>query len=181
MTDIEYMQMAIELAKKGCGWVNPNPMVGAVIVNDGKIIGQGYHKKYGEFHAERNAIENCQTSTIGATLYVTLEPCCHYGKTPPCTEAIIESGICRVVIGSSDPNPLVAGKGAEILRSHGIEVTESVLKDECDSLNKSFFSLYSNWNALCGHEICHDFRWENCYPHRQIQVDYWESSKTSRS
>lgn len=139
MKDIKYMQMAIELAKKGCGWVNPNPMVGAVIVNDGKIIGQGYHKKYGELHAERNAIENCQTSTIGATLYVTLEPCCHYGKTPPCTEAIIESGICRVVIGSSDPNPLVAGKGAEILRSHGIEVTESVLKDECDSLNKSFF------------------------------------------
>jgi diaminohydroxyphosphoribosylaminopyrimidine deaminase/5-amino-6-(5-phosphoribosylamino)uracil reductase len=139
MTDIEYMQAANKLAWKGCGWVNPNPMVGAVIVKDNKIIGHGYHQKYGTLHAERNAIASCESSPAGATLYVTLEPCCHYGKTPPCTEAIIESRIRRVVIGSSDPNPLVAGKGIEILRSHGIEVTESVLKDECDSLNKSFF------------------------------------------
>lgn len=139
MTDIEYMQAAIKLAWKGCGWVNPNPMVGAVIEKDNKIIGHGYHQKYGTLHAERNAIASCESSPAGATLYVTLEPCCHYGKTPPCTEAIIESRIRRVVIGSFDPNPLVAGKGIEILRSHGIEVTESVLKDECDSLNKSFF------------------------------------------
>ncbi len=124
MTDIEIMQLAVELARKGSGWVNPNPMVGAVIVKDNKIIGQGYHQKYGALHAERNAIASCETSPKGATLYVTLEPCCHYGKTPPCTEAIIESGIRRVVIGSSDPNPLVAGKGVKFLRSQGIEVTE---------------------------------------------------------
>lgn len=139
MEEIEYMGLAIQLAKQGCGWVNPNPMVGAVIVKDGKIIGQGYHKKYGEPHAERNALANCQTSATGATLYVTLEPCCHHGRTPPCTEAIIESGINRVVVGSSDPNPLVAGKGITTLRSHGIEVIENVAKDECDKLNESFF------------------------------------------
>ncbi len=139
MDEIEYMRLAIQLARQGCGWVNPNPMVGAVIVKDGKIIGQGCHKKYGERHAERNALANCQTSTIGATLYVTLEPCCHHGRTPPCTEAIIESGIRRVVVGSSDPNPLVAGEGIAILHSHGIEVIENVAKDECDKLNESFF------------------------------------------
>lgn len=139
MTDTEYMSLAVELAKKGCGWVNPNPMVGAVIVRDGQIIGQGYHEKYGALHAERNALASCESSPAGATIYVTLEPCCHYGKTPPCTNAILESGIRRVVIGSRDPNPQVSGKGIAILRSHGIEVTENRLKDECDALNQSFF------------------------------------------
>lgn len=139
MTDTTYMELALTLAEKGCGWTNPNPMVGAVIVKDGVIIGQGYHEKYGELHAERNALKNCSVSPEGATIYVTLEPCCHYGKTPPCTEAIIQSGIHRVVIGSSDPNPLVAGKGVQILRSHGIEVTEGVLKEQCDALNQVFF------------------------------------------
>ncbi|KPU44005.1 riboflavin biosynthesis protein RibD [Oxobacter pfennigii] len=139
MTDIEYMKLAIKLAKKGCGWVNPNPMVGAVIVKDGNVIGKGYHQKYGELHAERNAFASCKTSPSGATIYVTLEPCCHYGKTPPCTDAILNSGIRRVVIGSCDPNPLVAGKGIKLLRSRGIEVTEGILKDECDTLNESFF------------------------------------------
>lgn len=144
MDELEYMRLAIELARKGCGWVNPNPMVGAVIVKDGRIIGQGYHRKCGELHAERNALADCRTSAAGATLYVTLEPCCHYGRTPPCTEAIIESGINRVVIGSSDPNPLVSGKGVAILRSHGIEVTEHVAKEECDKLNESFFHYIQN-------------------------------------
>lgn len=139
MTDTEYMKLALQLAKKGCGWVNPNPMVGAVIVKDDRIIGQGYHSKYGMFHAERNAIASCEVSPEYATIYVTLEPCCHYGKTPPCTDAIVESGIRRVVIGSSDPNSLVAGKGIQTLRSYGIEVTENILKDECDALNRSFF------------------------------------------
>ncbi len=144
MNDTEYMRLAIQLARQGCGWVNPNPMVGAVIVKDGRMIGQGYHKKYGELHAERNALADCQVSAVGATLYVTLEPCCHHGKTPPCTEAIIESGISRVVVGSSDPNPLVAGKGIAILHSHGIEVIEHVAKDECDKLNESFFYYIQN-------------------------------------
>ena len=97
MTDQEYMLRAIQLAKKGEGWTNPNPMVGAVIVKDGRIIGEGYHKKCGELHAERNAIASLTESAEGATIYVTLEPCCHYGKTPPCTEAIIEQKIKKVV------------------------------------------------------------------------------------
>lgn len=139
MIDEKYMQMALNLAKKGCGFVNPNPMVGAVIVKDGNVIGQGYHEKYGQLHAERNALANCMVSPKGGTLYVTLEPCCHYGKTPPCTEAIIKSGIKHVVIGSLDPNPLVSGKGIMILRQHGIEVIENVLKEECDKLNEVFF------------------------------------------
>ena len=138
----EYMRTALELALKGMGFVNPNPMVGAVIVKNNEIIGRGYHKKYGQLHAERNAFADCDSRGIdckGADIYVTLEPCCHYGKTPPCTEAIIEHGIKRVFIGSSDPNPLVSGKGAEILRNHGIEVFEGILKDECDSINEIFF------------------------------------------
>ncbi len=134
-----YMRMALELAKKGAGHVNPNPLVGAVIVKDGRIIGQGFHEAYGQPHAEVNAINSCAESTGGADIYVTLEPCCHYGKNPPCTDAVIRGGFKRVFVGSSDPNPLVAGKGVQILRDHGIEVTTGVLKEECDEINQHFF------------------------------------------
>ena len=137
--DREYMKRAIELAAKGEGWVHPNPMVGAVIVKDGQIIGEGYHRKFGELHAERNAIASLSQPAEGATIYVTLEPCCHHGKTPPCTEAIIENKIARVVIGSRDPNPLVAGQGAKILREAGIQVEEDFMREECDRLNPVFF------------------------------------------
>ena len=139
MTDVDYMRRAIELAKKAEGFTNPNPMVGAVIVKDGRIIGQGYHERCGELHAERNAIASLTESAEGATIYVTLEPCCHYGKTPPCTESIIENKIARVVIGSRDPNPLVSGKGARILREHGVAVEEDFLREECDAINPVFF------------------------------------------
>lgn len=139
MTDREYMARAIELAKKGEGWVNPNPMVGAVIVKDNRIIGEGYHAKYGELHAERNAIASLTESAEGATIYVTLEPCCHNGKTPPCTEAIIEQKISRVIIGSRDPNPKVSGKGVEMLRKAGVQVEEDFMREECDKLNPVFF------------------------------------------
>lgn len=139
MNDLTYMKTALELAQKGCGYTAPNPMVGAVIVKNGHIIGQGYHERYGDLHAERNALASCTESPAGATIYVTLEPCCHYGKQPPCTDAILESGISRVVVGSGDPNPAVAGKGIEILRQHGIEVVEHVLEDECRQLNEVFF------------------------------------------
>ena len=145
--DRQFMRRAIDLAKAGEGWAHPNPLVGAVIVKDGRIIGEGYHRKCGELHAERNAIADAKSKAggsaadalEGATIYVTLEPCCHYGKTPPCTEAIIENKIARVVIGSRDPNPLVAGKGAKILREAGIEVLEDFLQEECDALNPVFF------------------------------------------
>ena len=139
MDDMECMGMALELAKKGCGFVNPNPMVGAVIVKDGKVIGTGYHAQFGAPHAEINALASCKESPDGATLYVTLEPCCHYGKTPPCTEAILNAGIRRVVVGSLDPNPLVKGKGIKQLLEKGIEVTEGIRKSECDRLNEVFF------------------------------------------
>ena len=136
MTDQNYMLQAIQLAKQGEGWTNPNPMVGAVIVKNGRIIGKGYHKKCGELHAERNAIASLTESAEGATIYVTLEPCCHYGKTPPCTEAIIEQKIKRVVIGSRDPNPKVSGKGIKMLQEAGIE---DFMREECDRLNPVFF------------------------------------------
>lgn len=139
MTEEKYMKFALDLAEKGCGFTAPNPMVGAVIVKKGRIIGQGYHEKYGGLHAERNALASCDESPRGAVLYVTLEPCCHWGKTPPCTDAILKSGITKVVIGSEDPNPLVSGKGAEILNQNGIEVLQGVLKEECDKLNEVFF------------------------------------------
>lgn len=140
--DRKYMERAIELAKKGTGFTNPNPLVGAVIVRDGRIIGEGYHEKYGQLHAERNAIADCLArgeSPEGASIYVTLEPCCHYGKTPPCTEAIIEHKLAEVIIGSRDPNPLVSGKGAAQLRQAGIKVYEDFMKEDCDEINSVFF------------------------------------------
>ncbi len=141
MEEKKYMQRALELAKHGEGFVNPNPMVGAVIVKDGVIIGEGYHEHYGGLHAERNALKDCRergNDPAGATMYVTLEPCCHYGKTPPCTEAIIENKIAKVVVGTLDINPIVAGKGASILREHGIKVEVGVLEKECRNLNRVF-------------------------------------------
>lgn len=134
-----YMRRAIQLARQGQGWCHPNPMVGAVIVRDGRIIGEGYHQKCGELHAERNAFASLTECAQDATLYVTLEPCCHYGKTPPCTEAIIQHGIARVVVGSRDPNPRVNGGGVRILREAGIQVDTDFLREECDALNPVFF------------------------------------------
>lgn len=139
MTKYEYMQLALELAKKGNGHTSPNPMVGCVVVKDGKIITEGFHEEYGQFHAERNALTKCEEDLTGADLYVTLEPCCHQGKTPPCTDIIIERGIGRVFVGAMDPNPRVAGKGVQILRDHGIEVETGVLEKECLELNEVFF------------------------------------------
>ncbi|RDF08541.1 bifunctional diaminohydroxyphosphoribosylaminopyrimidine deaminase/5-amino-6-(5-phosphoribosylamino)uracil reductase RibD [Haemophilus sputorum] len=139
MTDAEYMRRAISLAEKGRGWTNPNPLVGCVIVKNGEIVAQGYHEKIGGWHAERNAILNCQADLTDATAYVTLEPCCHHGRTPPCSDLLIERGIKKVFIGSRDPNPLVSGKGAKQLRAAGVEVVEDFLREECDQLNPIFF------------------------------------------
>ena len=139
MDENRYMRRAIELAKKGAGHVNPNPLVGAVIVKDGRVIGEGFHEIYGSLHAERNALKSCLEAASGAEMYVTLEPCCHRGKQPPCTDAIINAGIKRVYVGSADPNPKVAGGGISRLRAAGIEVIENVMRDECDALNPVFF------------------------------------------
>lgn len=142
-----FMERAIEAAKKGEGFVHPNPLVGAVIVKDGKIIAEGYHHNYGDLHAERDAIKNAKEKNIdlkGAELYVTLEPCCHFGKQPPCTHAITEEKFSRVIIGSRDPNPLVNGKGVSFLRENGIEVVQDFMKKECDELNEIFFHYVQN-------------------------------------
>lgn len=142
MKDAQYMAYAIELAKKAKGWTNPNPLVGCVIVKDGEMVAEGYHEKYGEWHAERNAILRSEQDLVGATAYVTLEPCCHYGRTPPCSNLLIERGIKKVFIGSRDPNPLVSGKGAEQLRAAGVEVVADFMRAECDELNPIFFIIF---------------------------------------
>ncbi len=141
VTDEFYMKQAIRLAKKGEGWVSPNPMVGTVIVREGRILSEGYHKKFGGNHAEINAINNAGESIEGATIYVNLEPCTHYGKTPPCIERIIAVKPARIVIGTADPNPLVSGRGIETLTSHGIETTVGVLARECREINERFFKF----------------------------------------
>lgn len=138
----KYMRLAIEEAKKGEGFVNPNPLVGAVIVKDGKILGTGYHKKYGENHAEINAILDAKkknNNIENATIYINLEPCSHYGKTPPCADAIIKNKFKRAVIGCLDSNIKVAGNGIKKLREAKIEVVENVLEEDCKKLNEIFF------------------------------------------
>ncbi|AAP96016.1 bifunctional diaminohydroxyphosphoribosylaminopyrimidine deaminase/5-amino-6-(5-phosphoribosylamino)uracil reductase [[Haemophilus] ducreyi] len=139
MTDVDYMARAIALAEQARGWTNPNPLVGCVIVKNDQIIAEGYHQKVGEWHAERNAILNCQQDLTGATAYVTLEPCCHHGRTPPCTDLLIERGINKVFVGSRDPNPLVTGKGIKQLQAAGIEVITDFMREACDQLNPIFF------------------------------------------
>ena len=139
MTDESYIKLAIEIAKKGMGSVAPNPLVGCVIINNERIIGAGFHEKYGGKHAEINAIESCIESVEGSSMYINLEPCNHYGLTPPCTDRIIESKIKRVVVGTLDMNPLVSGSGIKKLKSAGIEVKVGILENECVALNKFFF------------------------------------------
>jgi len=140
-TDADYIRLALRLAQRGYGTTSPNPMVGAVLVKHGEIMGSGWHHRAGAPHAEIEAIRAAQARnqrTTGATLYVTLEPCCTQGRTPPCTDAIIAAGIKRVVASATDPNPRHAGKGFEILRDAGIEVTPGILEPECSRLNESF-------------------------------------------
>lgn len=136
--DKHYMQMALNLAAKARGRTSPNPMVGAVVVKEGKVIGRGYHRQAGTPHAEVIALNEAGVEARGATLYVTMEPCCHYGRTGPCTEAVIKAGIARVVVAMEDPNPLVAGRGIKRIKEAGVEVTLGVMEDEARELNEVF-------------------------------------------
>lgn len=138
-SDSKYMALAISQAKRAWGQTSPNPLVGAVIVKNGKIIGKGYHRQAGSPHAEVNAIKSSKGNIGNSTIYVTLEPCCTFGRTPPCTDAIIAAGIKKVVIGCLDPNPKHAGKGVNILKKAGIEVRVGIMEKECLQLNESFF------------------------------------------
>lgn len=139
--DEYFLKKTFYLAKKGIGWVNPNPMVGAMIVKDGQIIGKGYHKQIGLPHAEIEALRSCKVSAKGATLYVNLEPCVHFGRTPPCVEAIINSGVKRVVCATLDPNPKVKGQGLSELGEKGILCEVGLLKDQATALNEAFFTF----------------------------------------
>jgi diaminohydroxyphosphoribosylaminopyrimidine deaminase / 5-amino-6-(5-phosphoribosylamino)uracil reductase len=147
--DRKYMSRAIALARRGAGWVNPNPMVGCVIVKDGRIIGEGWHEYFGGAHAEVNAFIASAEPVEGATLYVTLEPCSYHGKTPPCSPLIVEKGIRRVVIGMKDPNPKVNGKGIRHLKSAGIEVKAGVLEDRISTMNESFTKFITTGKPFC--------------------------------
>lgn len=133
------MKRALKLAQRGRGYTSPNPLVGAVIVKNGETVGEGYHRKVGEAHAEINALLEAGEKAWGSTLYVNLEPCAHYGRTPPCTESILKAGIRKVVIATLDPNPQVTGKGVESLRAGGVEVEVGLLEDEARHLNEVFF------------------------------------------
>lgn len=144
-SDEVYMRRAIQLSLLGKGDVAPNPMVGAVIVHNGCIIGEGYHQHFGEAHAEVNAINSVEDESLlpDSTIYVTLEPCAHYGKTPPCANLLAEKRFKRVVIGAVDPHAAVDGKGIEIMKSAGIEIVKGVLSDEVKAVNKHFFTYHS--------------------------------------
>ncbi|MFI5253643.1 MAG: bifunctional diaminohydroxyphosphoribosylaminopyrimidine deaminase/5-amino-6-(5-phosphoribosylamino)uracil reductase RibD [Bacteroidota bacterium] len=174
----EYMRECLILAKKGAGYVSPNPMVGAIIVKDGKIIGRGFHARYGEPHAEVNAIRNTKEKVNDATLFINLEPCNFTGKTPPCTDLIISSKIKRVVIGMTDPNPAVSGKGIRILRKEGIKVELGVLEDECRKLNRAFTKFITTHLPYVTLKIAQtlDGKIADCKGNSQ-----WISDATSRS
>ena len=144
--DEKYMDLALELAEKGKGYVNPNPMVGAVVVKDGEIVGKGWHKFYGGPHAEVYALDEAGAKAEGATIYVTLEPCSHFGKTPPCAEKIKKMKIKKCVIACLDPNPIVAGRGKKILEEAGIEVVVGVREKEAKELNKVFMKYITEKN-----------------------------------
>lgn len=140
--DILFLKETLKLAKKGMGWTNPNPMVGAVIVKNGRMIGKGFHRKIGLAHAEVEALNNATANPKGATLYVNLEPCCIFGKTPPCTESIIKSGIKKVICCSLDPNPKVSGNGLSELEKAGIKTTFGLLENKARELNEVFFTFH---------------------------------------
>ncbi len=144
MNDTQYMELAISLARNGKGFTSPNPCVGAVVVKDGKVVGQGWHKAAGLAHAEVNAIDDAGSDAKDATIYVTLEPCNHFGKTPPCTHKIMNAGIQRVVVGCEDPNPTVQGGGIQYLRENNIEVTSGVLEKDCQVLIEDFIWYIQN-------------------------------------
>jgi len=185
--DRAFLQKALELAAAGCGYVSPNPMVGAVVVKDGEIVGTGYHRQFGGDHAEVEALREAGHLARGAALYCNLEPCSHFGKTPPCVNRISDSGIIRVVIGTLDPNPLVNGRGVKMLRENGIEIETGLLEEACYELNENFFKFiatrlpfvtlkvaqsldgkiadangYSRWISNEGaRKLVHHWRWQN--------------------
>ena len=165
------MKEALRLAARGRGQTSPNPMVGAVVVARDGIVGKGYHEKVGGPHAEVNALRDAGEKAAGATLYVTLEPCNHYGRTPPCTLAVVDSGITRVVVGMADPNPHVEGGGTDYLRQQGITVDTGVLERECRLLNQAFIKHSTSGTSSGDPQGRSHARWAHRRPHRRLPLD----------
>ncbi len=171
------MRRCVSLASRGYGRVHPNPLVGCVIVKDGEIVGEGYHRAYGAPHAEVEALSRAGRRTRGAVVYVNLEPCAHHGKTPPCAEAIVHAGVTEVVIGVKDPNPLVAGKGISILKRAGIRVRTAVLKEESELLNEKFLCYHRTGRPFVG------LKWAQSIDGRSIDAagrSQWITGKSAR-
>ena len=177
--DSDFMRQAIELAKKGEGFVEPNPMVGCVLVQNNKIVGHGFHTQFGNAHAEIEAVRSTNIDLTGATCYVTLEPCSHHGKTPPCVQAILQTGIQRVVVAMRDPNPKVNGKGIQLLQEAGLTVTEHILEKEARHLNAPYLTLleknrpwvHAKWAMTLDGRLAtntHDSRWISGEESRKI-------------
>jgi diaminohydroxyphosphoribosylaminopyrimidine deaminase/5-amino-6-(5-phosphoribosylamino)uracil reductase len=177
-SDLDWMRRALDLAERGRGYVEPNPLVGALVVRDGQLVGEGWHERYGQPHAEVNALNAAGEAARGATLYVTLEPCCHHGKTPPCTDAVIRAGIRRVVAAMQDPFPLVAGQGSVQLRNAGIAVEIGVGESAARRLNAPYLKLlgtsrpyvHAKWAMSLDGKIatrCGDSQWISCEASRR--------------
>jgi len=179
MRDQEYILQTFELAKKADGQTWPNPLVGAVIVKDGRVIGQGYHHQAGQDHAEVEALKNCSESPEGATIYVNLEPCCHIHKrTLPCAQRLIEEKIKKVVISNLDPNPSVNGKGVDLLRSHGIEVEHGILKAEGEKINEVFFHAQRTQTSFVHLKLATTLDGKIAMPNGESQWITGESART---
>jgi diaminohydroxyphosphoribosylaminopyrimidine deaminase / 5-amino-6-(5-phosphoribosylamino)uracil reductase len=175
---IFFIQKTFELAKKGVGYVSPNPLVGAILVKNSNIIGQSYHKKFGSAHAEANAIESASESVEGSTLYCNLEPCCHYNKkTPPCAQRIVKEGIKKVIISNLDPNPGVSGKGVELLKNAGLDVVEGILKNDGEELNKFYFNFIKNKTPYITIKIAQSL---DGFIYSEKSKNRWISGKESR-
>jgi len=178
-TDTKYMKRALTLARKGIGRTTPNPAVGCVIVKEGRIVGEGWHKKAGTPHAEVHALAMAGSAARGADVYVTLEPCCHTGKTPPCSEALIKAGVKRVIAGMTDPNPRVNGDGLNALRRAGIETVSGILEDECHAINRPFIKHVTSGHPFVTYKcamtldgkiatVTGDSRWISCDESRKF-------------
>ena len=172
MEDEKYMLLALDLAQKGTGFTSPNPMVGAVVVKDNRIVGKGYHAAAGQPHAEVNAIEDAGLEARGGTLYVTLEPCNHTGRTPPCTEKILAAGIRRVVVAMRDPNPDVKGGGLAFLSGKGIDVTSGVCEDSRGTSKRGLHQVCAHPAAVCHRQVRRDAGRSYCHQNRRCQVGF---------
>ena len=179
--DVRFMRRALQLARRGAGRVSPNPMVGAVVVRDGRIVGEGYHLYRKLHHAEVVALDRAGNRARGATLYVTLEPCAHWGRTPPCMERVAEAGIREVFVAVADPSPQVSGKGVQYLRSRGVRVREGPCGEEARRLNEAFFFFVRHRRTLLPAQAGSHPGWQDRRAGRRFQVDHGRAGEAARA